>query len=65
MEEENLSGGKLTAKTNRERYGKDFYIKIGQKGGKRRVPKGFALMSKEKHREVSIKGGSVKKDKNE
>ena len=36
-------GGAKTAKTNRERYGDDFYKKIGSKGGKvKGVAKGFA-----------------------
>lgn len=28
-----ISGGKLAAKTNKERYGKDFYKNIGKSGG--------------------------------
>lgn len=36
-------GGKKAAETNKKRYGKDFYKKIGAKGGKKTgVKKGFA-----------------------
>lgn len=36
-------GGFKAADTNKERYGKDFYKKIGSKGGKKTgVKKGFA-----------------------
>jgi len=42
-----LEGGKLAADTNRQRHGKDFYRKIGAKGGaagtaRRGSVKGFA-----------------------
>lgn len=29
-----ISGGRKAAKTNKETYGNDFYVKIGAKGGK-------------------------------
>ena len=32
-------GGKKAAETNRERYGDDFYARIGKKGGVVRNPK--------------------------
>ena len=37
-------GGAKTAKTNKERYGEDFYKNIGSRGGKAPTtkPKGFA-----------------------
>ena len=35
-------GGLEAAKKNVERYGKDFYARIGAKGGRATVPKGFA-----------------------
>ena len=39
-----ISGGKKAARTNKARYGKDFYATIGGKGGKTITdkPKGFA-----------------------
>lgn len=39
-----LAGGKKCAKTNIERYGKDYYSKLGRKGGKalHTKPRGFA-----------------------
>jgi len=42
------TGGKLAAKKNIEQYGKDFYAKIGAKGGKTptSAPKGFAANRK-------------------
>lgn len=49
-------GGKKTAKTNKKKYGDDFYSKIGAKGGKRKVPKGLALMSPEYVKEFSKLG---------
>lgn len=48
-------GGLKAAETNKKRHGKDFY----KKAGSVKVPKGFALMSKEKHLEASSKGGSI------
>lgn len=36
-----------------------FYAKIGGKGGKRQVPKGFAVMDSEAHRKASAKGGAI------
>lgn len=38
----------------------DFYRKIGAKGGKAKVPKGFSFMDKEKRREITRKGGRAK-----
>lgn len=37
-----VAGGRAAAKTNRERYGRDFYSKIGAKGGKLGRTGGFA-----------------------
>lgn len=50
------AGGKKAAKTNKARYGKDFYKNIGQKGGKLGTTGGFAA-SKELAREAGRKGG--------
>ena len=52
-----LAGGKEAAKTNKQIYGDDFYKRIGAMGGKKKVPKGYALMSKEKRVESGRKGG--------
>jgi len=35
-------GGKRAAITNKERYGDDYYERIGRKGGKRGTTGGFA-----------------------
>lgn len=39
-----LAGGKKAAKANIERYGKDYYSRLGKKGGKAKhtKPRGFA-----------------------
>lgn len=34
-------GGLKAAATNKEKYGEDFYSKIGTMGGKKQVSKGF------------------------
>lgn len=53
-------GGKNAAKTNKERYGEDFYIKIGALGGKKSKGGGFAKYP-ELAREAGRKGGRVSK----
>lgn len=50
------AGGKAAAKTNKEKYGTDFYKEIGRLGGSRKVPKGFA-MNRELAREAGKLGG--------
>ena len=55
-------GGVLAAKTNKERYGKDFYKKIGQVGGQKSRNGGFAA-NPELAREAGRKGGLAKKKK--
>lgn len=52
-------GSKKSAITNKERYGDDFYSKLGKKGGLVKGAKGFALMPKEKVREAGKNGGSI------
>lgn len=47
--------GTKTAATNKAKYGKDFYAKIGAKGGRAHVAKGFAKMDPERRREIAIK----------
>lgn len=54
-------GGMKAAETNKIKYGDDFYKKIAAKGGKAKVPKGFALMSPEKRSEVGKIGGAISK----
>lgn len=55
------AGGIKARLANVERYGKDYYRIIGQKGGSRGKKhgtiKGFALMSPEKRSEAGRKGG--------
>lgn len=55
------SGGKLTAETNKSKYGEDYYRKIGAVGGKRKVKKGFATFDTERLQEISRRGGKVSK----
>ena len=52
-------GGAKCAKTNKAKYGENYYKNIGSIGGKAKVPKGFALMDAEKLSEVSRKGGRI------
>lgn len=53
-----VSGGKAAAATNKAKYGKDFYAKIGAKGGKLGRTGGFAA-NKELAREAGRKGGRI------
>lgn len=50
-------GGLKAAKINRTKYGSDFYARIGSKGGKKKGPKGFALMPTWKVSAAGRKGG--------
>ena len=53
------AGGIKAAKTNYERHGKDFYKRIGSKGGKVcGICKGFAI-SREYAAECGRKGGRI------
>ena len=55
------AGNAKTAATNRERYGDDFYKKIGSKGGKvTGVAKGFAS-NLDRAREAGRRGGRISK----
>lgn len=47
-------GAKKAAITNKGKYGSDFYARIGQKGGRVKVPKGFA-----KNRELASRVGVI------
>lgn len=50
------AGGKLAAATNKKRYGKEFYVKIGAMGGKTSTGGGFAA-NPELARIAGRKGG--------
>jgi hypothetical protein len=62
-------GGKNAAKTNKEKYGEDFYSKIGSKGGSNGHTGGFAsnvvgqdgLTGKERAIKVGAIGGTISK----
>ncbi len=61
-----ITGGKLAAKTNKERHGADFYREIGSIGGSRTdtKPKGFAYARANGltwHVEAGRKGGKISK----
>jgi len=51
-------GGLKAAETNRARHGKEFYAKIGAKGGKLGTTGGFAA-NRELAREAGRKGGMI------
>lgn len=54
------AGGLKAAKTNKKLHGKDFYKKIGQKGGlKTGIAKGFALMTPERRKLCGAIGGHI------
>ena len=53
------AGGIKAAKTNKERHGRDFYAKIGQKGGQNGHTGGFASMPYEKVAACGRKGGLI------
>lgn len=42
----NRAGGLKAAETNKKKYGEDFYVKMGKKGGLAQVPKGFSMNPK-------------------
>lgn len=51
-------GGKLAAKTNRQRHGSDFYARIGAIGGRKGRTGGF-YVNRELARVAGAKGGRV------
>ena len=57
-----VAGGKKAAKKNKELYGDDYYVKMGEKGGLKGAVdgaiKGFAA-NRERARTAGAKGGSV------
>ncbi len=53
-----VSGGKKAAATNKERYGEDFYVRMGRKGGAISRGGGFAK-NPELARIYGAKGGKL------
>jgi uncharacterized protein len=52
------AGGEAAAKTNKQKYGSDFYAKIGAAGGKKGKTGGF-YANRELAREAGARGGRV------
>jgi len=55
-----IEGGKKASKTNKEKYGNDFYANIGAKGGKKGTTGGF-YANRELARIAGAKGGKISK----
>ena len=55
-------GGQKAASTNKDRYGSDFYAKIGAKGGKKGRTGGF-YANRELARVAGAKGGRISRRK--
>lgn len=57
------AGGLAAARTNKAKYGKDFYKKIGSDGGKKGGTGGFYYMKVtgqvDKIREIGSRGGKI------
>ena len=53
-----IEGGHKAAKTNRDKYGKDFYARIGAVGGRKGTTGGFAA-NRELARIAGAKGGRI------
>lgn len=53
-----VQGGKSAAATNKSKYGKDFYARIGAMGGKKGTTGGFAA-NRELARVAGAKGGRI------
>lgn len=53
-----VSGGRAAAAKNRKKYGKDFYARIGAKGGRNGHKGGFAA-NRELARIAGARGGRV------
>lgn len=51
-------GGKAAASTNKQKYGPDFYAKIGAMGGKKGRTGGF-YANRDLAREAGAKGGRI------
>ena len=52
------AGGQLAAKTNKQKYGSEFYAKIGSKGGKLGRTGGF-FANRELAKLAGAKGGRI------
>lgn len=52
------NGGKAAAATNKKKYGKDFYARIGAMGGKNGHTGGF-YANRELARKAGAKGGRI------
>lgn len=52
------TGGAAAAKTNKAKYGSDFYARIGAMGGKKGTTGGFAA-NRELARSAGAKGGRI------
>ncbi len=52
------NGGKAAATTNKKKYGKDFYARIGAMGGKNGHTGGF-YANRDLAREAGAKGGRI------
>ncbi|HUY85220.1 MAG TPA: hypothetical protein VMU97_01765 [Candidatus Dormibacteraeota bacterium] len=52
------AGGQAAAATNKQKYGSDFYAKIGAKGGKLGKTGGF-FANRELARKAGAKGGRI------
>jgi general stress protein YciG len=53
-----VNGGRQAAETNKKKYGKDFYARIGAVGGKKGTTGGFAA-NRELARLAGAKGGRI------
>lgn len=53
-----VNGGKQAAETNKKKYGKDFYARIGAIGGKKGTTGGFAA-NRDLARIAGAKGGRI------
>ena len=53
-----ITGGKKAADTNKRKYGKDFYARIGAAGGKKGTTGGFAA-NRDLARLAGAKGGRI------
>lgn len=53
-----INGGKQAAQTNKNKYGKDFYARIGAMGGKKGTTGGFAA-NRDLARLAGAKGGRI------
>lgn len=57
-----IAGGRAAAKKNKAKYGKDFYAKIGAKGGHAGKTGGF-FVNRDLARKAGALGGSISRRK--